>query len=90
MSDAVILGGLFGALIGLIHARGVYAARAREASDGVVPKQAMAGWRAANFAVWTFVLWLVFGTYVFYLWVASVVIYGICYLLGARAPVQPG
>lgn len=88
MSDALILGTLFGVVIGLIHARSVYTVRAREASDGAVPKQAMARGRAVYFALWTFALWLVFGFYVFYLWVASIVIYGIYCLLWRRMPVQ--
>ena len=90
MSDALILGSLFGALIGLLHARGVYAARAREAAEGTVVERGMAKGRAVYFALWTFVLWLVFGSYVLYLWVVSLVIYGAYFLLKGRAPTETG
>ena len=88
MSDALVLGVVFGAVIGLAHACGVYAARAKEATEGAVAKQAMAGWRAAYFALWTFVLWLVLGSYVLYLWIASLVVYALYFLLKGRAPMQ--
>lgn len=90
MSDALSLGVLFGAFIGLLHARRIYAARTREAAEGAVAKQAMARWRALYFALWTFVLWLLLGSYVLYLWVASLVVYGAYLLFKGHAPRQTG
>ena len=50
----------------------IYAARAREAADGAVAKQAMARWRALYFRACgpLYCGWCL-GSYVFYLWVAS-------------------
>lgn len=90
MPDSLIVGSFVGAIIGLLHARSVYAARAREVSKGAAASKSIARGRAAYFALWTFLLWVVFGSYVFYLWVASVIIYGVYLLFKRQSPLRAG
>ena len=66
MNSVLWAGAAVGAVLGLLHAIYVYRL---VAVDGPV--------RAGYYALWTFGLWLLFGTYVLVLWVISAVAYAI-------------
>jgi hypothetical protein len=71
MSTLMIVGSTVGAILGIVHAWGVYVQRIRDAKlRGVAPG---VGGRleAAYRALWTATLWTVFGTYVLVLWLIS-------------------
>ena len=71
MDQALQFGLLFGALAGSVHALHLYRQIRREphaVSDDVQRK------RAAYFALWTLALWLLFGSYVLYLWLIAVIV----------------
>lgn len=59
-------GAVAGAVIGLLHAGYVYRMVAVEGQL-----------RAGYYTLWTFGLWLVFGTYILVFWIKSVVAYAI-------------
>ena len=75
MSTLLIIGIAVGALIGPVHAGYVYFQRAREDPKKLAAHPLRVRANAAYFALWTLVLWVAFGSYVFYLWLISVVIY---------------
>jgi hypothetical protein len=58
MDDPLVVGALFGALLGVVHGGYVYEERA---CRGVGPAVAL------YYAIWTFALWVVLGSYVLYL-----------------------
>jgi hypothetical protein len=67
--NSLLWGGtIVGALLGLLHAGYIY----RVVS---MPGGAAAHIRAGYYALWTLALWLLFGTYVFVLWMISVIAY---------------
>ena len=68
MNAILWVGTVIGAILGLLHAGYVY----RVVS---VPGSAAAHACAGYYAVWTLALWLLCGTYVFMLWIISVVAY---------------
>lgn len=70
MESLLLAGTVVGAVLGLLHACYVY----RVVS---VPGGAAAHARAGYYAVWTLVLWLLFGAYVLALWIVSVVAFAI-------------
>ncbi len=73
MPTALIVGSAVGAVIGLVHGWGVY--KARIAASGPSGNGAASRLRAAYHALWTLALWVLFGAYVFYLWLIGVVLY---------------
>ena len=75
MTIGLIIGTTFGALVGLIHACAVFAKQLDRARDRrkTIPFSVYA--TATYFAIWTFALWVLFGSYVLYLWMIAVVIY---------------
>ena len=70
MTAVLWAGAIVGAVLGLLHAGYVYRVVA-------VPGGTAAHARAGYYALWTFLLWLLFGTYVLLLWVVSLVAYAI-------------
>ncbi|HSM05337.1 MAG TPA: hypothetical protein VK858_12030 [Longimicrobiales bacterium] len=84
MSTLVIIGTAIGFLLGLVHARGVYLGRVRDA--GATPPSAGARLRAAYAALWAIALWTLFGTYVLVLWLVAVPIWAAARALGAPSP----
>jgi hypothetical protein len=75
MSTLLIIGSITGSVVGAFHAWGVYTHRIREAGTrGSGPSPAVR-LGAAYSAIWTFVLWAVFGTYVLVLWLVSIPIW---------------
>ena len=73
MNDALVIGAIFGAIVGLVHGRYVYADRAgRDTARPIVARG-----KAVYFALWTFALWVLFGSYVLYFGLLSTVIYAV-------------
>lgn len=77
MTNALIVGSAVGAIIGLLHGWSVYSRRVSAFPEKLAVRPVAVRTSAAYFALWTFFLWVLFGAYVFYLWVISVVIYTI-------------
>lgn len=65
------IGSMVGALLGLAHATYVFRVVAKSVPSGVSPNYP----GAVYFAIWTFGLWVLFGTYVLVLWVVGGVLY---------------
>ena len=76
LSTLMIIGSAVGVIIGLVHAGYVYFQRTRESPKKLAEHPLRIRANAAYFALWTLVLWAAFGSYVFYLWLISLVIYG--------------
>ena len=70
------IGFVIGALLGLLHAAYVYRVVTSTAPASVGPQ------RGFYYAMWTFVLWALFGSYVMILWCLSVVLFSASRLLG--------
>jgi hypothetical protein len=68
MNSVLWSGTIVGALLGLLHAGYIY----RVVS---MPGGAAAHSCAGYYALWTLALWLLFGTYVFVLWMISLIAY---------------
>ncbi len=81
MRDALFIGTVFGAIVGIIHAAYVYCRLTAEVPAKLAKLPIAARARAAWFALWTAFLWVVFGAYVFYLWLIAIVIYATCCVL---------
>ena len=70
MNSVLWAGAVVGAIFGLLHAGYVY--RVVSVQGG-----ATAHARAGYYALWTFLLWLLFGTYLLVLWLIALVAYAI-------------
>ena len=66
-------GSVVGVLLGLAHAAYVYRVVAYGVSAGAEPNHV----HGFYFALWTFGLWLLFGSYVLILWLIGVLLYTI-------------
>ncbi len=75
MSTLLMVGSTVGLIVGLIHAGYVYFQRTREDRKRLAEHPVKVRANAAYFALWTLALWVAFGSYVFNLWLISVVIY---------------
>lgn len=71
VSTLLTIGAAFGALAGLLHACTIYAAELRRERLRSGANAGATHGRAAYFALWTFALWVVFGTYVLVLWLVA-------------------
>ncbi len=69
MMTVVWAGTVIGSVLGLVHAVYVF----RLVADDSAAGQARAGY----YAVWTFGLWLLLGSYVLVLWLVGVVLYAV-------------
>lgn len=78
MRNAIFIGTGFGTIVGMIHAGYIYCRLTRESPANLAKAPIAVRARAAWFALWTLFLWVVFGAYVFYLWLISIVIYAVC------------
>lgn len=77
MTDALLIGTSVGAVIGLLHACQVYRGLVGEFPNALDQRPAATRAYAAYSALWTFLLWTAFGSYVLFLWVVSVIVYSI-------------
>ncbi len=75
MSTLLMIGSAVGVIIGLVHGCYVYFQRTREDPKKLAEHPVRVRANAVYFALWTLVLWTAFGSYVFNLWLISVVIY---------------
>lgn len=75
MVSALIIGSAVGAIIGFIHAGYVYRQQINAFPERFAEHPFVVRARAIYFALWTITLWVLFGSYLFYLWLISVVIY---------------
>ena len=75
MSTLLMIGSAVGVIIGLVHGCYVYVQRTKEDPKKLADHPVRVRANAVYFALWTLVLWMVFGSYVFNLWLISVVIY---------------
>jgi hypothetical protein len=69
MDDPLVVGALFGAVVGVVH--GGYVFRERASRPGVGAGVAL------YYAAWTFVLWVVFGSYVLALSLIAIPLYSL-------------
>ncbi len=75
MSTLLMIGSAVGVIIGLVHGCYVYVQRTKEDPKKLAEHPVRVRINAVYFALWTLVLWTAFGSYVFNLWLISVVIY---------------
>ena len=80
------MGAIVGAVIGLFHAVYIYRRRASDFPDALAARPVATRAGALYYALWTFALWVLFGSYVFVLWVVSVVVYGVYLAVKAVTP----
>ncbi len=75
MTTLLMIGSAVGVIIGLVHAGYVYFQRSKEDPKKLAAHPLRVRANAAYFALWTLVLWAAFGSYIFNLWLISLVIY---------------
>ena len=75
MAILLMIGSAVGIIIGLVHAVYVYFQRTKEDPKKLAEHPLKVRANAAYFALWTLLLWAAFGSYIFNLWLISVVIY---------------
>lgn len=75
MTTALLIGSMFGALVGLIHAVAVFSKQVSRARARRETYSSFVYAKSAYFAIWTFCLWILFGSYVLYLWILAAVLY---------------
>ncbi len=78
MSTALMIGTSVGAVIGLFHACYVYRQEVGDFPAALADRPVATRAGAGYYALWTFLLWVAFGAYVFFLWLVSVIAYAIC------------
>lgn len=69
MHDPLIVGALFGAVLGTAHAGYVY--RERASRPGIQPLVPL------YYSIWTFALWVLLGSYVLYLGLMAIPLFAI-------------
>lgn len=77
MNTALLIGSTFGAVVGVIHAGAVFLALRRRVGAAGLANPAASTLHAFYFAVWTFVLWILCGSYVLYLWALASIAYAV-------------
>ena len=84
-----MIGSSVGAVLGIVHAWSIYARRTGELPERTAKHPIAVRASAAYYALWTLLLWVLFGSYVFYLWVISVVVYTLAGALKACVRLIP-
>lgn len=74
MESVLRIGLAAGIVIGLLHAGYVFRHVLGDPSGRGRPVRT--GLRAGYYALWTVLLWALFGTYVLFMWIVSLVAYG--------------
>ena len=77
MTSFLLIGSSVGAVIGFLHACYVYRYQVKERPKALLERPVTTRVGAAYYALWTFFLWVVFGSYVLFLWLLSVIAYAI-------------
>ncbi len=78
MDNFLLIGSALGALLGLLH--GVYLFRqiaVRAPADGIPGGKA----QGLYYAIWAFILWILFGSYVLAFWILGLLAYPIVRLV---------
>jgi hypothetical protein len=75
MQTALFIGASVSAVIGIIHACYVYRHEVKDSSNSPEKRPVAARLGGVYYGLWTFLLWFLLGTYVFFLWIVSCVIY---------------
>lgn len=75
MTNILFFGALIGAIIGIFHGYYVYRLKTCDSHYLLVEHPLLARMNAAYYALWTFILWVLFGTYVLLLWLLAVIIF---------------
>ena len=79
MDDPLVVGAMFGAVVGAVH--GGYVYRERASRRGAGPLVGL------YYALWTFGLWVLFGSYVLYLGLIAIPLFAIrCFARWAKGP----
>jgi hypothetical protein len=78
MSEYLLLGSVVGAVLGLTHGISVYRQIAARNSTGIGPGGSLQG---LYYALWTFALWTLFGSYVLVFWLLGALGYPIVRLI---------
>lgn len=76
MNTALLIGSVFGVVAGLLHAACLarrLSARADFAHSSFAPGRMLT---PLYYGLWTLLLWIAFGSYVLYLWLAACCAYG--------------
>lgn len=81
-------GVVVGACLGLLHAGYVYWQVIGTAPMESANRPLATHLRGVYYAVWTVGLWIVFGSYVFYLWVLGVMVYALTKAIQALRPTR--
>ena len=74
MTTALMIGSGVGAVIGIFHAHYIYLQRLSASPERLIEHSVRTRASAGYYALWTFFLWVIFGSYVFFLWLISVVV----------------
>lgn len=74
MDTALLVGSVFGAFVGIAHACAIF--RTQRARNNN-PKRSQHNVKVSTlyYVVWTVALWVLFGSYVLYLWAVASVVY---------------
>ncbi len=75
MTDFLLIGSALGALVGFFHAWRIYAGQLETGLAMGCDAAARVRLRALYSALWTWALWTLFGSYLFALWLLSLVIF---------------
>jgi hypothetical protein len=75
LTIALWIGSAVGAVLGLFHAGYVYRQHLSDSANAPAGISFAARLRAGYYAVWTLGLWILFGSYVLYLWVLGCILY---------------
>lgn len=81
MAEVLWMGTLVGAVLGSAHAVYLYRTVTAEGPSAAEGGSVRLHLRAAYYAIWTVVLWALFGAYVLVLWAISVIAYAVWNLL---------
>lgn len=77
MTSFLLIGSSVGAVIGFLHACYLYRYQVGDRPKALLDSPVATRVGAAYHALWTFFLWVVFGPYVLFLWLLSVIAYAI-------------
>lgn len=74
MDTALFVGSVFGAFVGIVHACAIFRTQ-RARTSNLQGNQHRVKVPTLYYVVWTVALWVLFGSYVLYLWTAASVVY---------------
>ena len=75
MNLYLLFGTFVGAVIGYLHAYYIYRQEVREIPEALIERPVATRAIAGYYALWTFLLWVVFGSYMLSFWIVSCIAY---------------